>query len=97
MNPEELYGERPVLEKWQPLEQCWGFPCGTVIKNSPANTGDTGDMGLIPGLGRSPEGEMATCQSPAPAARDSTWRDGRCQQENEAASQFSWTAYLFQV
>ena len=25
-----------------------------VIKNTPANTGDTGDPGLIPGLGRSP-------------------------------------------
>ena len=25
-----------------------------VIKNTPANTGDTGDPGSIPGLGRSP-------------------------------------------
>ena len=25
-----------------------------MVKNSPANTGDTGDVGLIPGLGRSP-------------------------------------------
>ena len=25
-----------------------------VLKNSPANTGDVRDMGLIPGLGRSP-------------------------------------------
>ena len=25
-------------------------------KNPPANAGDTGDMGLIPGLGRSPGG-----------------------------------------
>ena len=29
---------------------------GTVVKNVPANAGDTGDMGLIPELGRSPEG-----------------------------------------
>ena len=28
-----------------------GFPGGLVVKNSPANAGD---MGLIPGLGRSP-------------------------------------------
>ena len=27
-----------------------------VVKNLPANAGDTGDVGLIPGLGRSPEG-----------------------------------------
>ena len=27
-----------------------------VVKNPPANTGDVRDMGLIPGLGRSPGG-----------------------------------------
>ena len=31
-----------------------GFPGGTVVKNPPANAGDTGDMGSIPGSGRSP-------------------------------------------
>ena len=31
-----------------------GFPDGSVLKNSPANAGDAGDVGLIPGLGRSP-------------------------------------------
>ena len=31
-----------------------GFPSGSVVKNLPANAGDTGDAGLIPGLGRSP-------------------------------------------
>ena len=30
------------------------FPRGSVVKNLPANAGDTGDTGLIPGLGRSP-------------------------------------------
>ena len=33
-----------------------GFPGGTVVKNLPANTGDTGDVGSIPGWGRSPRG-----------------------------------------
>ena len=28
-----------------------------MVKNLPANAGDTGDMGLIPGSGRSPGGE----------------------------------------
>ena len=28
-----------------------GFPCGSAVKNLPANVGD---LGLIPGLGRSP-------------------------------------------
>ena len=34
----------------------WGFPSGTVVKNLPANAGDMRDVGLIPGLGRSPGG-----------------------------------------
>ena len=33
-----------------------GFSGGSVVKNSPASTGDAGDMGSIPGLGRSPGG-----------------------------------------
>ena len=33
-----------------------GFPCGSVVKNPPANAGDVGDMGLIPGSRRSPGG-----------------------------------------
>ena len=35
----------------------WGFPGGTVVKNPPANGGD---VGSIPGSGRSPGGGMAT-------------------------------------
>ena len=31
-----------------------GLPIGTVVKNSPANAGDTRDVGSIPGSGRSP-------------------------------------------
>ena len=34
-----------------------GFPAGSVVENPPANAGGTGDMGLIPGLGRFPGGE----------------------------------------
>ena len=33
----------------------WGFPGGSVLENPPANAGDTGSAGLIPGLGRSLE------------------------------------------
>ena len=32
------------------------IPDGSVVKNPPANAGDAGDVGLIPGLGRSPGG-----------------------------------------
>ena len=31
-----------------------GFPGDSVVKNQPANAGDTGDMSSIPGLGRFP-------------------------------------------
>ena len=31
-----------------------GFPDGTVVKNPPANAGDTRDVSSIPGLGGSP-------------------------------------------
>ena len=34
-----------------------------MVKNLPAKGGDIRDMGLIPGLGRSPEMEMATYSS----------------------------------
>jgi len=34
-----------------------------VVKNLPVNTGNIRDMGLIPGLGRSPGRGMATCSS----------------------------------
>ena len=33
-----------------------GFPGGSVVKNPLANARDTGDVGSIPGLGRSPGG-----------------------------------------
>ena len=31
-----------------------GFPGGTVVKNLPANVGDTGDVDLIPGFRKIP-------------------------------------------
>ena len=31
-----------------------GLPGGSVVKNLPANAGDPGDVGSIPGWGRSP-------------------------------------------
>ena len=34
----------------------WGFPGNRVVKNPPTNSGDAGDSGSIPWLGRSPGG-----------------------------------------
>ena len=36
------------------------FPDGSVLKNLPTNTGNTGDAGLIPGSGKSSEEGLAT-------------------------------------
>ena len=36
-----------------PLSYTRGFPGGAVVKKPPSKTGDTRDVGSIPGLGRS--------------------------------------------
>ena len=36
----------------------WASQVTLVVNNLPANAGDRGDWGSIPGLGRSPEGEL---------------------------------------
>ena len=41
---------RAYVKKWR------GFPDGSAGKESACNAGDTGDVGSIPGLGRSPGG-----------------------------------------
>ena len=43
-------GDMGHLSSSKPIK---GFAGGVVVKNSPANVGDTGDMGQIPRLGRS--------------------------------------------
>ena len=40
-----------------------GFPGGSLVKNQPANAGDAGDIGLIPGREDPLEKEMATYSS----------------------------------
>ena len=35
------------------LPETWALQVGLVVKNPPVNAGDTGDMGSIPGSGRS--------------------------------------------
>ena len=45
------------MRKWEMLALHPGFPGASVVKDLPANNaGDAGDLGLIPGLGRSPAG-----------------------------------------
>ena len=41
-----------------------GFPGSAVVKGLPANAGASGDRGLIPGSGRSPEEVMRTLKNP---------------------------------
>ena len=40
--------------RWEFLCVKRGFPGGSLVKNLPANAGDSGDKDLIPGLGRPP-------------------------------------------
>ena len=40
---------------WKHSSKTSGFPGGSVVKNLPASEAATGHVGLIPGLGRSPE------------------------------------------
>ena len=46
---------RSFLRIYSDLESLC-FSGGAVVKNSPASAADSGDLSLIPGLGRSPEG-----------------------------------------
>ena len=41
-----------------PLCSSWGFPSGSVGKESACNAGDAGDVGSIPGSGRSPDSNI---------------------------------------
>ena len=43
-----------IFHSLSKLIQDQGFPGGSVVKNLPSNTGVTGYMHSIPGLGRSP-------------------------------------------
>jgi len=52
-----------LLFVWLILGYSWTSQVMLVIKSLPANARDTGDVGLIPGLGRSLEEGMATHSS----------------------------------
>ena len=43
-----------VVNLKSPIGTSRSFPGGSVVKNPPANLGDTGDVGSIPESGRSP-------------------------------------------
>ena len=54
--PEQTRTQRFLIlakENWYQVSICLGFPGGSVVKNLPADAGETG---LIPGAGRSPGG-----------------------------------------
>ena len=54
-----------------------GFPSGSVVKNPSANGGDTRDVGLIPGPGRSPaegNGSPLQCSCLGNPMDRGTWR-----------------------
>ena len=58
---DRLFSSHSLCNYWifrikQTLRSCRGFPGGSVVKNPPANAGDAGDTGSIPGSGRFPRG-----------------------------------------
>ena len=53
-------GTDEVLVLELPSSPWYTFPDGSVVKNPPANTGDTRESRSTPGLGRSLKEEMAT-------------------------------------
>ena len=63
----------------------WGFPGSSIVKNLPASMGDTGDMGLISGLGRSlGGGNSSLVQDPHlenPTDRRAWWATVQCSKE----------------
>ena len=59
--PVQFLGQEDPLERDRlPTPVFLGFPCGSASKES---AGNEGDLGSIPGLGRSPEKGMATHSS----------------------------------
>ena len=56
---------RPVFEQKQATE--WASQAALEVKNLPTKAGDLRDVGLIPGVGRSPEGgNSSPCQYSCP-------------------------------
>ena len=47
---------RVLVAHHKPKSVKYSFPRALVVKNPPANAGDAGDKGLIPGWGRPPGG-----------------------------------------
>ena len=54
INPSLLFHPSPRKGPIERVKE--GFPGGLVVMNPPADAGATGDMGSIPGSGRSPGG-----------------------------------------
>ena len=57
MTGAQLYNHKHLLSTYYMLEGGSStIQVALVVKNPPANAGDSGDLGSIAGLGRSPEG-----------------------------------------
>ena len=100
MKPREAHQSELALRNFgKSLEAGWGFPGGSVVKNPPANAGDTGDSGLIPEPGRSPgEGHMTTHSSilarriPWTEKHSRLWSRGS---KHACCSRMGWSEELF--
>ena len=74
------------------------FPGGAVVKNPPANAGDSRDKGLIPGSGRSPgernDNPLQYSCLKNPVDRGAWWLQSMGSQESDKTEQLSTHTYL---
>ena len=83
------------------------FPGGTVVKNLPANAGETSDVGSIPGLGRTPgegNGNLLHCSCLGNSTDRGSWRvqstghrvgpDWACVHTHTTHTEVLWTERL---
>ena len=74
-----LVWKKPRISREVSAKHFKGFLGGIVVKNLPANTGDTRNLGLIPGLGRAPEG-----------GNGNPFLPGKCHGQSSLAGYSSW-------
>ena len=95
--PTELSGKplrsQKFFSNWQAFQKLWGFPGGSKVKASASNAGD---LGLIPGLGRSPgEGTSYPLQcSGLEEPGRAPWRSPRGHKEPDTVERLRFPSFF---
>ena len=79
----------------------WGLTGGSVVKIPPANAKDIRDMGLIPGLGRSPGGghsnPLKYSYLKNPMDKGTWWATVHGVTESDTTEQFTLSLFSFYI